>query len=336
MRHGEQSPQTACAVSADSGLPVLSPQGHKQGCCSSEDADDARRTADKLGIPFYAVDFQEEFSRIMDYFVKEYTRARTPNPCVVCNNWLKFGKLWDYAQGVGADSIATGHYARLQETADGSLGMFRGRDAGKDQSYALAGIKRALLPRLRFPVGDYEKPEIRRIAAEMGMRAADKKDSMEICFVPDGDYAAFVRRRGGDQDRSGEIVTTDGEIVGRHEGIEHFTIGQRRGLGIAFGQPRYVVRIEADTRRVIVGPREDLARSEWTASEVNWLIVPPEQPIECEAQVRYLSASVAATAHPLPGDRMRVETHEPMHGVAPGQAVVCYREGQVLGGGWID
>jgi tRNA-specific 2-thiouridylase len=347
MRHGE-TVETACQVEATPADPSLAPRpsslapslpvlrpGHKQGCCSASDAADARRVADRLGIAFYALDFQAEFGRIMDYFVEEYTRARTPNPCVVCNNWLKFGKLWEYAQAVGADYIATGHYARLEARPDRSVALRRGLDPGKDQSYVLFGIDRAILPRLLFPVGTYAKPEIRRIAGEIGLRVADKKDSQEICFVAGGDYAEFVRKRRGVLDTSGEIVTTAGEVVGRHEGIEGFTIGQRKGLGLAFGEPRFVVRIEPETRRVVIGRREELAVSELVADRVNWLIEPPAVPLECEVKIRYLSEPVRATVTPMAGDRIRVEMQAAKHGVAPGQAVVCYEGDRVLGGGWI-
>ena len=316
-------------------LAILPAAGHKQGCCSASDAHDARRVADLLEIPFYALDFQREFGRIMDYFVEEYAAGRTPNPCVQCNNWLKFGKLREYADGVDADFIATGHYARLVPTADGPA-LCRGRDGGKDQSYVLFGLDRDVLPRLLFPVGDYRKDEIRDAARELGLRVADKKDSQEICFVPDGDYAAFVRRRNGPADRGGEIVTTAGEVVGRHEGIERFTIGQRKGLGIARGRPQFVVRIEAEARRVVIGEREDLACTEITARRTNWLIEPPTEAFRCDVKIRYLSQPVGATVEPLPENRLRATFDEAKHGVAPGQALVCYREDRVLGGGWIE
>ena len=339
MRHGEQSPAAACAAPAlaqGNSLPIVSGRlDHKQGCCSASDAHDARRVADMLEIPFYALDFQREFGRIMDYFVEEYTAGRTPNPCVQCNNWLKFGKLREYADGVGADYIATGHYARLVPSEDGPA-LCRGRDGGKDQSYVLFGLDRHILPRLLFPVGGYRKEEIREAARELGLRVADKKDSQEICFVPDGDYAAFVRRRDGAADRGGEIVTVSGEVVGRHEGIERFTIGQRKGLGIARGRPQFVVRIEADARRVVIGEREDLACCEVTARRTNWLIDPPKAALRCEVKIRYLSQPVGATVEPLPDGRLRATFDEPKHGVAPGQALVCYRGDRVLGGGWME
>jgi tRNA-specific 2-thiouridylase len=364
MRHGETS---AAACSADvkstSLLPVVSQRlDHKQGCCSSADAEDARRVADRLDIPFYALDFQEEFGRIIDYFVEEYSSARTPNPCVMCNNWLKFGKLFDFADSVGAEYVATGHYARVlssspksqvpspksSEDASGTWDpgpetsplLLRGVDAAKDQSYVLFGIDRRYLERMLLPVGGYRKSEIRSIATRLGLRVADKRDSQEICFVTSGDHADFVRRRRkydiGDDGTAGEIVTTDGTVVGRHDGLEGYTIGQRKGLGVAFGEPRYVVRLEADTRRVVIAVKDELLRRTFTADRANWLIDEPAEPFSCQVQIRYNSTAVPATVTPLDGGRFEVTLDEARHGVAPGQAAVCYADQRVLGGGWIE
>lgn len=334
MRHGIEA-EEACRADA-SPLKI-----HKQGCCSAADADDARRVAGMLDIPFYALNFEAEFGRIVDYFVDEYTLGRTPNPCVVCNTWLKFGKLFDYADGIGAEYVATGHHARMVAGEDpvsvsAPPALCRGLDASKDQSYVLFGIERRFLPRLRLPVGEHQKDEIRRIAGELGFRVAEKKDSQEICFVPDQDHAGFVRRHRGGGETAGEIVTTDGTVVGRHDGLERFTIGQRKGLGIAFGQPRFVVRIEPESRRVVVGTRDELARSELTAGDANWLVDPPTAPFRCEVKIRYRSPAMAAVVEPMPGGRFRVEFAEPCYGVAPGQAAVCYQGDRVLGGGWIE
>jgi len=339
MRHGETSPVACSTAQAQEQalLPVVQPRSdHKQGCCTAADAEDARRVADKLSIPFFALNLQEEFGRIIDYFVQEYSRARTPNPCVMCNNWIKFGKLFDYADSVGAAYVATGHYARL-ENVDSEPRLLRGRDESKDQSYVLAGIDRSLLPRMLLPVGAYEKPAIRRLAAELGLRVAEKKDSQEICFVTSGKHDQFVRaRRGESEATAGELITTDGTVVGQHGGIERFTIGQRKGLGIALGEPRYVVRIEADTHRVVLGSKHELARNGLTADQFNWLIAPPGQPFRCLAQIRYNSPAQAAVVHPLAEERVRVDFETPCYGVAPGQAVVCYQGDRVLGGGWIE
>jgi tRNA-specific 2-thiouridylase len=343
MRHGEEALE-ACKTdkTPNFSLPIFNPRAdHKQGCCSASDAEDARRVADRLAIPFYALNLQAEFKQIIDYFVDEYTRGRTPNPCVQCNNWLKFGKLFDYADSVGAEFVATGHYARLIETAQGPA-LCRGVDDGKDQSYVLFGIERRLLPRMLLPVGDYKKPAIREIAAKIGLRVADKRDSQEICFVTSGHHSDFVRDRRPDQDTSGDIVTTTGKVVGRHPGIEGFTIGQRKGLGVALGEPYFVVRIEPAVRRVVIGQQHELARREVIADACNWHINPPgtlDEPageFRCSAKIRYNSPPAAAVAEVLPGNRLRVVFDEPRHGVSPGQAVVCYDGDRVLGGGWIE
>jgi tRNA-uridine 2-sulfurtransferase len=370
MRHGEPEPiacataSTSASLSSSMTLPIVqSRPGHKQGCCSASDAEDARRVAQQFDIPFYALNLSDDFARIIDYFVDEYTAARTPNPCVLCNNWLKFGKLFEYADGVGAEFVATGHYARVQESEVIGQGagvasqnsrcsggpcpaLFRGLDADKDQSYVLFGVKREYLPRIVFPVGGYRKAEIRGLAHEFGLRVADKPDSQDICFVASGDHADFVRRRragrsngvSSDNDlaTNGEISLADGTIVGSHNGIEAFTIGQRKGLRVAMGEPYYVTRIEAATGRVIIGRHGDLARTELSADRVNWLIDPPTQPFRADVQIRYNSSAAAAIVTPLGYDRIRVEFDAPQHGVAPGQAAVCYEGNEVLGGGWIE
>jgi tRNA-specific 2-thiouridylase len=346
MRHGEKSP---AATSMEQGSRSTeqecntsdSPLHHKQGCCTASDAEDARRVADKLGIPFYALNLQAEFGRIIDYFVDEYTAGRTPNPCVQCNNWIKFGKLFDYADSVGAEFVATGHYARLERRDDGSVALLRGVDAVKDQSYVLFGIRPELLPRMMLPVGQFEKPAIRRMAAELGLRVAEKKDSQEICFVTRGRYDEFVRRR-SHRDTAGELVSTDGEVIGRHAGIESFTVGQRKGLGVAMGERKFVVEIEPDSRRVVIGDRQGLYRRELTARDCNWLDVQWEGASgtrPCFAQIRYNAAAQRATMTLLPERRLHVEFDEPQFAVTPGQAVVCYdaEDNQhVLGGGWIE
>jgi len=361
MRHGVEPERSSTAGSGG----AKSAEGR---CCSAADAADARRVADLLDIPFYALNFDRDFGRIVDYFVDEYTAGRTPNPCILCNTWLKFGKLFEYANSVDARYVATGHHARLvSEKSEKGTGpirattdaarrcppsgrsgeldlspfpalpaLCRGRDAGKDQSYALFGIDRRLLGRLLLPVGEHRKDEIRRTAGRLGLRVAGKRDSQEVCFVPDGDHAGFVRTRRGHVDTSGEIVTTDGTVVGRHDGLERFTVGQRKGLGIAFGERRFVVRLEPDTRRVVVGTKDELARTEITAGGANWLIEQPTRPIRCQVKIRYRSRAVAATVEPLGGSRFSVHFDEPRHGVAPGQAAVCYQGDRVLGGGWIE
>jgi tRNA-specific 2-thiouridylase len=335
MRSGAAE-ENACATTAGS-LPIVSQDGRRQGCCSAADAADARRVADLLDIPFHALNFKDAFGRIKDYFVAEYLSGRTPNPCVQCNNWLKFGRLWEFARDVGADAIATGHYARVQPVdANDGPALLRGVDADKDQSYVLFGINREVLRHVMFPVGGYTKTEIREIAHEAGLRVANKPDSQEICFVPDQDYAGFIRRYHGELDTSGELVDTDGNVVGRHTGYEQFTIGQRRGLGVAFGSPRFVVAVDAATRRVTVGEREALAVRELTADRCNWLVDSLPDELRGRVKIRYLHEGADATVHRLEGDRLRVEFDEPQYGVAPGQAVVVYDGDRVLGGGWIE
>ena len=245
MRHGHQETAT-CSTSA-------SPHT-KQGCCSASDAADARRVAERLEIPFYAINFEHEFGRIIHYFISEYTAGRTPNPCVVCNTWLKFGKLVEYADSVGAPQIATGHYARLVPTTDGRLALCRGLDPGKDQSYVLWGIRPNSFLGCNFLLAGTRRKKSARLPIDLEMHhVAEKPDSQEICFVPDQDHARFIRENREAQDTSGPIVTTTGAVVGRHEGVERFTIGQRKGLGVAFGEPRYVVRLDAQSREVVVG-----------------------------------------------------------------------------------
>ena len=347
--HADEPADSTCA------LPVIGPTAgeaktHKRGCCSASDANDARRVADKLDMAFYALDFEHEFGQIMDYFVEEYTHGRTPNPCVMCNNWLKFGRLWEYAQQIGADYIATGHYARIAEC--GSLiadrnnrpstishqqyTLLRAADPSKDQSYVLYGISREILPHLMFPVGEFAKAEVRQMARELGLRVADKPDSQEICFVPSNDYQSFIRQRLPEFDGSGEIVDTAGQVIGQHHGFEGYTIGQRKGLGVALGARRYVVEIDPADRRVVIGSREDLLRRTLEADRMNWLVESPDEPFECEAKIRYLHQAAAATVTPKVDGEVHVEFAERQSAITPGQAVVFYEGDRVLGGGIIQ
>jgi tRNA-specific 2-thiouridylase len=311
-------------------------RAHKKGCCSAVDASDARRVADRLDIPFYALDFERDFGRVIDYFADEYLAGRTPNPCVVCNNWLKFGKLWSYGKQLQANYVATGHYVRKVERG-GDIQLHRAADPDKDQSYVLFGLPRTLLPRLLFPVGGYRKEEVRALAREAGLGVADKPDSVEICFVPDGDHGALIRRRRPERVAAGPILDTAGNVLAEHPGIENFTVGQRKGLGFAAGERRYVLRIVPDTRAVVVGDREELRATGLVASRVNWLTEgPPVGPFRCEAKIRYRHAAAPASVTALPDRGASVAFAEPQSAVTPGQAVVFYDGPRVLGGGWIE
>lgn len=359
MRHGEESAK-ACRTSPSPvtpspegtvqvGLPVITGAGaasataqaradHKQGCCTASDAADARRVAAKLGIPFYALDLQADFRKIVDYFVSDYIAGRTPNPCVRCNQWIKFGRLFDFADGVDAQFVATGHYARMIDGSDGPQ-LHRGLDGLKDQSYALFGIEHHRLARMLLPVGGFSKPEIRQIATTIGLNVAQKKDSQEICFVTQGHHSDFVKayRGAGAGATAGEFVTLDGRVVGHHAGYEAFTIGQRKGLGIALGEPHFVIRIEPDSRRVVLGPKQALDEPGLVAGEANWLVPPPPTglPFPAQVQIRYNSPPQEATVTPTSPDGFEVRFAEPQAGVAPGQAAVVFDGTRVLGGGWI-
>jgi tRNA-specific 2-thiouridylase len=304
----------------------------KKGCCSAIDAGDARRVADRLDIPFYALDFEQDFDRIIDYFADEYLAGRTPNPCVVCNTWLKFGKLWSFGKQLDADFIATGHYARIVAGVE----LHRASDPDKDQSYVLGGVRRAILPHLLFPLGEMRKAEVRDLARDAGLAVADKPDSVEICFVPDHDHANLIRRRRPGRDTAGVIRDTAGNVLGEHDGYERFTVGQRKGLGVAANSRRYVLEIVPATHDVIVGDPEGLRSGGLTASRVNWLIDPPAGPLDCQVKIRYRHAPAAATVVATPDGGAQVTFAEPQSAVTPGQAVVVYDGSRVLGGGWIE
>jgi tRNA-specific 2-thiouridylase len=315
--------------------PAEGPGCNARTCCSASDAADARRVADRLGIRFYVLDFEREFDAIINHFVAEYNRGRTPNPCVMCNQHLKFGKLFGYAQAVGAGFVATGHYARMDRTGP-EPALLRGRDADKDQSYALFGVRRPLLERMLLPVGGYRKPEIRELARSLGLAVADKPDSQEICFVPSNNYMDVLRERTPDKVAPGEIRDVAGNVVGRHEGFQTATVGQRKGLRLALGRPVYVTSVDPATNTIVVGGREDLLADRVRVDRVNWLIDVPAGPVPVTAQIRYNHDGAAATLHPVGGDGAELHFDPPVSAVAPGQAAVFYSGDRVLGGGWID
>jgi len=319
MRHGVRSEAPARAG--------------KQGCCSLEDAYDARRVADRLGIPFYTLNFERSFARIIDYFVEEYDRGATPNPCIVCNRDLKFGRLFEYAQAVGADYVATGHYARL-ERRDARMALLRAMDRGKDQSYVLFPLRQADLGRVLFPVGGYPKSQVREIAAEEDLPIAGKPESMELCFVPDNDHRRLLRERLGHRLRSGEFQDRQGRVLGQHEGHQLFTLGQRKGLGAAFGRPMYVVALEPE-RNVVVLSEEDERRDQFTIRDDNWVSMGP-QACEAVVQIRSMHPGALGRVEPLEGGRARIVLAEPQRALTPGQAAVFYQEDVLVGGGWIE
>jgi tRNA-specific 2-thiouridylase len=311
---------------------------NKQGCCSVLDAQDARHVAGALGIPFYVLNFEQDFGRVIDYFVSEYNRGRTPNPCVRCNDWLKFGKLARYAEAVGADYVASGHYARV-DSSGGQARLLRGLDHKKDQSYVLFGITPDALNHTLLPIGGYEKSEVRKLAQELSLPVFNKPDSQEICFVPNNDYAALVRRRTPDAFSDGVFVDSAGTELGKHQGYQQFTIGQRKGLGVAAGHPLYVLNILPESNRVVLGEKEQLLRSALRATQINLLddsLTQLTTAVRCQAKIRYNHEPVAATAERVGSDEIIVRFDEPQSAVTPGQAVVLYDGDVVLGGGWIE
>ncbi len=309
---------------------------------AARDEADAQAVAEKLNIELEIVDYRVHMEEIIRYFVDEYRRARTPNPCCMCNCQLKFGQLARWAGQRGITYLATGHYARISREG-GAVRLCRAANREKDQSYALFGLDREVLNRVLLPNGDYSKEQIRRLAAEMSLPVHEKGESQEICFVADDDYAALIARRAPELVQKGPIVDTSGKVLGEHEGIFRYTIGQRRGLGVALGEPAYVVRLDAATNTVTLGSREELHQRRLWASQVNWLTDPPAEPFAATVQIRYNHAGAPATVTPeikVSGtfiSGVRVDFADSIAAITPGQAAVFYDDNQyVLGGGWID
>ena len=312
--------------------------GRAGSCCAGADIHDARRVAAHLGIPHYVLDYESRFrASVMDDFADSYLAGETPIPCVRCNQTVKFADLLGTARDLGAAAMATGHYVRRVAGAGGPE-LHRGAEAGRDQSYFLFATTGEQLDLLRFPLGDMTKDAVREHARRMGLIVSDKPDSQDICFVPQGRYAEVVARMRPGAIQPGEIVDLEGRVLGRHEGIIHYTVGQRRGIGIAGEEPLFVVRLEPGTRRVVVGPRSALARSSLTMAEVNWIGTPPAPGEACACSVKLRSAApaIAARVSVLEGNRARVDLAAPAEAIAPGQACVMYDGERVLGGGWIE
>ena len=308
-------------------------------CCSADDAADARSVAYGLGMKFYVFNETERFARdVMDRFVAEYCAGRTPNPCIDCNRCLKFGALLERALLLGYDYLATGHYARVKlDEASGKYRLLRGRDRSKDQSYVLYQLGQHQLAHLLLPVGEYDKPSIRRSARQAGLINADKSDSQDICFVPDGNYTRFLQEYGGVKMIPGDFVDRAGHVLGRHKGLPCYTTGQRKGLGVSAGKHVYVLRKNAQDNTILLGDNEELFTSVLTADRVNWISgETPASPLRVTAKTRYSQTEAAATVHPLPDGRIRVEFDVPQRAITAGQAVVLYDGEQVLGGGTIE
>lgn len=308
-------------------------------CCGPQAVMDARAVCHKLGIPYYLIDEAAEFQKhVINYFAAEYKSGRTPNPCVMCNQNLKFGRLIGRADQLGAQYIATGHFARVEQSPDGKRTLLRrGRDLRKDQSYFLFSLRQDQLARAMFPLGEKSKADTREVARHCQLKTAEKEESMEICFVPDNDYGRFLQQANLAAKHRGEIVDVHGQVLGYHDGIEFYTIGQRKGLGISSPKPLYVIELDPTANRVIVGDDSALDRDEFVAERCNW--IPLDQPVEAleaTVKIRYNHPGTAATITPLGGDKVKVSLHSPQRAVTPGQAAVFYQDDLVLGGGWIS
>jgi len=319
------------------------PEAVQGRCCSLDDVYDARRVAETIGIPYYVVNHQERFERdVIRPFVQEYLSGRTPIPCSLCNNHLKFDQLLIVAQQIGADAMATGHYARAEfDDASGRWLLKRPADRSKDQTYFLFGLTQDQLSRTRFPLGEMTKPEVRELARRYGLALAEKQDSQEICFVPGGDYKKFLDAYLAEQgevlpDTAGELVTSDGQVIGEHHGIHNFTVGQRKGLGVATGSPLYVIQVKGDTREVVVGKQDDLYSRTLRAHRINFISISDlQQPTRVAVKIRHRHEPAPATIEKLGDDEVLVTFEAPQRAITPGQAAVFYDGDVVVGGGWI-
>lgn len=312
-------------------------QSSEDGCCSLSSVEDARRVANKLGIPYYVFNMQDDFKKyVIEYFVKEYENGRTPNPCIACNRYIKFGALLDKVKSMDVDYIATGHYAIIEKINDRYV-LRKSVDETKDQTYVLYNLTQDQLSKTIFPLGKYRKSQIREIAKEIGLVVANKPDSQEICFIEDNDHYKFINQYTGKESKKGTIEDTNGNILGYHDGITKYTIGQRRGLGISTGKPMFVIDIDAENNTVVLGSNDDLFTKEFIASDLNWLSIKElEKPINIKAKIRYKAQEQSATVYPLQDNKVNVVFEEKQRAVTPGQSVVFYDNDIVVGGGIIE
>ena len=299
---------------------------------------EAEMVAGELGIKLHVMDLRKDFERILDYFCSEYRKGRTPNPCVFCNRHMKFSKLWDFARSNGARFLATGHYARILNR-DNNVGLYEAANPSKDQSYVLSMIDKGMLPNIILPMGDYSKDQTREMAAQFGLHTAQSKESQEICFIPDDDYVAVLEQRCPELVHKGDIVDSSGKVLGEHNGVHRFTIGQRRGLRVAMGRPYYVTKIDADSNTVTLGPKEEVMQKALRATGTNWLIDEPVLPFRAKVKIRYNSSGALATVTPQ-DNSVAVEFDEPVLAITPGQLAAFYiqeeKNNRLIGGGWID
>ncbi|EJP6471563.1 tRNA 2-thiouridine(34) synthase MnmA [Clostridium sporogenes] len=307
------------------------------GCCSLSAVADARRVANKIGIPFYVMNFKDAFKRnVIDYFVDEYVEGRTPNPCIACNKFIKFSAFLDKAMAMGIDYVATGHYAIIEKQNDRYV-IKKSEDDKKDQTYALYNFTQFQLERTLMPCGQYKKTQIREIAKEIGLRVHNKKDSEEICFIPDNDHGRYIKNRFPNKVREGNFVDKEGNILGIHKGIVYYTIGQRKGLGIAFGKPMYVVDINPFRNEVVLGSLEDLLNTELIAKDINYIPFDTlKEPMEVEAKIRYSQNPSKAVITPIENGKVKVNFYEKQRAITKGQSVVFYKDDLVIGGGVIE
>lgn len=307
------------------------------GCCGLSAVDDARRVASRLEIPYYVMNFKQDFKEnVIDYFMDEYLKGHTPNPCIACNRYVKWESLLKRSMDIGADYIATGHYARIEQLPNGRYALRKSATSAKDQTYALYNLTQEQLSKTLMPVGEYTKDQIRTFAEELGLPVAHKPDSQEICFVPDGDYAKFIEENSGKKIPEGNFVWTDGTVIGKHKGITHYTIGQRKGLGLAMGRPVVVTEIRPETSEVVIGEADDVFRTTLRADRLNWMSVPDiEGEARFLAKIRYNHSGSMCTVRKIEEDLVECTFDEPVRAVTPGQAVVFYDGDYVAGGGTI-